>query len=62
MKLIYVLDENYKNKLLKDFQLIEQTKVDGHICWVMKSKKENFDCAQLDQKKFFCSNKLQFGR
>lgn len=61
MRLIYVVDENYKNELLSQgFQLIDETKIDGHVCWVMKPRKEDFDFNQLNHEKCFCNDKLFF--
>jgi len=60
MKLIYVIDENYKDELLSQgFQLIQQKEIDKKICWVFKPKNQ-FDFSTLDNSKCFCKNKLMF--
>jgi len=39
MKLIYVIDESYKDELLsKGFKFIQKTEIDKETCWVLKSK------------------------
>jgi hypothetical protein len=58
MKLIYVIDENYKDELLSQgFQLIQKTEIGGKTCWVLKSKNQ-FDFSLLDNSKCFCKNKM----
>jgi hypothetical protein len=58
MKLIYVIDENYKDELLsQNFKFINKTQIDGKIVWIMKPKL-NFDFSKLDNKKCFCNNKI----
>jgi hypothetical protein len=60
MKLVYVIDENYKNELLlQGFKLINETKIDNKTCWILKPKL-NFDLKTLDNSKSFCNNKMNF--
>lgn len=60
MKLIYVIDKDYKDKLLSQgFQLIQKTEVDKKTCWVLKPK-DQFDFSVLDDSKCFCKSKLMF--
>jgi hypothetical protein len=60
MKLIYVIDENYKDELLSQgFQLIQKTEIDKKTCWVLRPKSQ-FDFSILDNSKSFCKSKLMF--
>ena len=58
MKLIYVIDENYKNELLsQSFLLLQETIIDKKPCWILKPKYK-FDYSTLDSNKSFCKNKM----
>ena len=59
--LIYCIDENYKEVLIKKgLQFIRQEIVDGKVVYLFaQNNKLNFD--ELDKSKVFKSNTMRFG-
>jgi hypothetical protein len=58
MKLIYCIDEDYKNSLLSTgFKLMQETLVANKLCWVLMPPKE-FNFSKLDNQKCFYNSRL----